>query len=158
VWLAGIKITSAKAFTQEELDRIEQILSSPEASIAAELWDNLRVMFGMTESMRCLNRQYQAYEDVSIQLFGAPCSEAECNDPASGCRGCCGLGCTGGNGCHSECTQACAEHDDCARGEEPFSADCNKKFLEAAVSSAQCAIQEFPCGFPFDDKACNCCD
>lgn len=78
-----------------------------------------------------LTGPYEGSGHVSGTPIPLGCSAMNCRSAATNCRGCCGDGC---GGC-IVCTDACADHDDCVRNNEPM---CGDRFIIAAQSIFAC--------------------
>jgi hypothetical protein len=155
-WLAGIEATEGNAI-QPNWDFITAVFDAPETDLMPELYQGLRGMGYDDQSApaRCLFLQMQAFERrEETSPPPQPNACPGCNDPATGCEGCCGMGCTGGSSCDTSCTYECLFHDLlCGLSTNPA---CLLIALDAMMSAIQCEMSTPECGGT-GLPACNCC-
>lgn len=147
-WVAGIELTGSE--TELERATIESTLHSAPALLAATT-GRLLLKLGMDPTT-------PEFRGVAADMVGLtyPIDDPnpivpdvdcmECNNPTTGCRGCCGAGCSGNlGGCMGVCTTSCEAHDDCVGVQG--SAACYNLLVQAIRSVLACL-----------GRAALCCD
>jgi hypothetical protein len=133
------------------LEVLIDVLSSPEATVAAALWQAL-VAHGLdpdAPAMIAMGANMAIYDAAPLEgandsAFAdmTPASQPTTDRDCGPCFGCCGPRCFGCVGC---VTDECTDHDACVCAWGYFAVKCMAMLPAAIDSAACCLIQHQPC-------------